>query len=283
MPWVKAKDGTQLYTLDWGSGPPIVFIHGWPLSSSMWEYQMVPLAEAGFRCVAYDRRGFGQSNKPYTGYDYQTLATDLAAVLEQLDLNDVTLVGFSMGGGEVAEYLARHNGAGRVTRAALVSSITPFLLQTADNPDGVAASVFEGMKAGLRKDRAAFLTDFTETFFGVGVLSSPVSMPMLASICEVAMVASPRATLDCVDAFSSTDLRAACRAISVPTLVIHGDADKTTPIKPTGHAAAELIPHAELEIYEGAPHGLFYTHRERLNRDLAAFASEGAVVLPEAA
>lgn len=278
MAFLDTKDGTKIYFEDTGEGKPLVLIHGWPLSGAMWEYQVEPLARAGFRTIAYDRRGFGRSDKPFKGYDYATLARDLASLIEHLQLTGVTLVGFSMGGGEVAEYLARHNTSGRVTKAVLVSSIVPFLLQTADNPDGVDASVFQDMQDGLRKDRPAFLTDFTEKFFNVGLLTSPVSMPMLAASCEVAMTASPIATIDCVHAFSHTDLRAAARSIKVPTLVIHGDADQTVPIKVSGQAAAKIIPGAQLKVYSGAPHGLFFTHKDELTRDLAAFAAEGRVL-----
>ncbi len=282
MSLLKLNDGTSLYFEDLGSGKPIVFIHGWPLSGAMWEYQIVPLTRAGFRCISYDRRGFGRSDKPFSGYDYRTMGADLAALIKHCDLRDVTLVGFSMGGGEVVEYLTGHNGEGRVSKAVLVSSIVPYMLKTADNSHGVDASVFADMQAGLRKDRPAFLTDFTEKFFGVGMISSPVSMPMLASCCEVAMTASPIATLECVTAFSATDFRAQAKSINVPTLVIHGDADQTVPIEPTGQAAAELIPTAELKIYSGAPHGLFYTNREELNQDLVAFVSEGRQYLEAA-
>ncbi len=281
MSFLTTTDGTDIYFEDTKTGEPIVFIHGWPLSSAMWEYQVVPLSEAGFRCVTYDRRGFGRSSKPAGGYDYGTLADDLSALLEKLDLRNVTLVGFSMGGGEAVEYLSRHGSAGRVSRAVLVASIVPYLLRTGDNPEGVEMSVFDGIRDGLRKDRPAFLTDFTKGFFGVSMLSSPISDSFLAATCEVAMQASPIATLACVKSFSETDFRAAARTITVPTLVIHGDADATVPIAPSGKAATELIADADLEIYEGAPHGLTYTHRDRLNRDLAAFASEGRIVLPE--
>ncbi len=282
MSFVKAADGTNLYFEDLGTGKPIVFIHGWPLSGSMWEYQVEPLSRSGFRCIAYDRRGFGRSDKPFSGYDYATLGADLAAVIDHLGLSDVTLAGFSMGGGEVVEYLSRHNAKGRVTRAALISSIVPYLLLTDDNPDGVDANVFADMQTALRADRPAFLTTFTEKFFGVGMITSPVSMPMIAASCESAMLASPVATLACLKSFSATDFREKARAITVPTLVIHGDADQTVPIAPTGQAAAELIPNAELKIYAGAPHGLFYTNRDELNADLAAFASEGRVMLEAA-
>ncbi len=286
----KTSDGTEIYFEDWhtpklgkASAKPLVFIHGWPLSGAMWEYQMVPLAEAGFRCISYDRRGFGRSGKPYAGYDYATLGGDLAGLLDHLDLRDVTLVGFSMGGGEVVEVLARHAAASRVSKAILVSSIVPYMLQTDTNPDGVPADDFDGMRISLKSDRPAFLTDFTEAFFGVGMLSSPVSTSMLAASCEVAMRASPIATLECMKSFSSTDFRADLARITVPTLIIHGDADKTVPIAPTGKAAAEAIPNAELAIYSGAPHGLFYTHRHELNSDIAAFVSEGEIVLEAAA
>lgn len=283
MPTIKVKDGPEIYVEDVGKGPTIVFIHGWPLSAAMWEYQVVPLVEAGFRCISYDRRGFGRSCKSPSDYSYSALAGDLAAVLDELNLADVTLVGFSMGGGEVVEYLTRHNKTRRVVRAMLVASIVPFLLKTRDNPDGVDLDAFIEIQAGLRTDRPAFLTDFAEKFFGVGILSSPVSMPMLASTCEVAMTASPLATLACVKTFSETDFRAQCKMIDVPVLVIHGDADHIVPIDPTGACAAEIIPQAELKIYSGAPHGLFYTHRQDLVQDIAAFASEGRVAVPDAA
>lgn len=283
MPMIKVKDGPEIYVEDVGKGQPIVFIHGWPLSGAMWEYQVVPLVEAGFRCISYDRRGFGRSCKSAPEYSYSAMAGDLAAVLDQLDIRDATLVGFSMGGGEVVEYLTRHNKQRRVVRAMLVSSIVPFMLKTASNPDGVDAGVFDEIIAGLRTDRPAFLTEFTEKFFGVGMLTSPVSMPMLAASCEVAMTASPIATLACVRSFSATDFRDQCKTIDVPVLVIHGDSDATVPIDPTGACAAAIIPNAELKIYSGAPHGLFYTHRYDLNRDIAAFVSEGRIALPAAA
>ncbi len=283
MGMFKSADGTDIYYEDIGRGQPLVFIHGWPLSAAMWEYQVVPLTEAGFRCISYDRRGFGRSGKDSSSYDFATLGQDLADLLKERDVHDATLIGFSMGGGEVVEYLTRHNRDRRVSRAMLVSSIAPFMLKTADNPDGVDGSVFKDMLTGLRQDRPGFLTDFAEKFFGVGLLSSPVSMPMLAANCEVAMTASAVATLACLHTFSSTDLREQCRAIDVPILVIHGDSDATVPIEASGARAAEMIPNAELKIYASAPHGLFYTNRIDLNRDIAAFASDGRIALAQAA
>lgn len=278
MAFIETADATRLYYEDWGQGAPIVFVHGWPLSGGMWEYQTVPLTRAGFRCITYDRRGFGRSDKPFAGYDYETLGRDLAQLIEALDVQNVTLVGFSMGGGEVVEYLTRHN-RGRVARAMLVSSIVPYMLKTPNNPDGVDEEMFQEMADGILDDRPAFLTEFAKQFFGFGLLAAPVSDPFLAAYCEAAMGSSPIAMLECVKAFSRTDFRAAVRAITTPVLVIHGDADKTVPIAATGKQAAELIPKAEMKIYDGAPHGLYYTHRHQLTRDIAAFASEGRIAI----
>ena len=270
MPYFEAKDGTQLYYNDWGTGKPVVLIHGWPLNSDSWEYQSVFLASQGLRVIAYDRRGFGKSAQPWSGYDYDTLADDLAALLDKLDLHDATLVGFSMGGGEVARYLARH-GAARVSKAVLLAAVTPFLLKTDDHPEGVDRSVFDQMIDGLQKDRPGFLATFGKQFFGAGMLNFSVSSEILQWASMMALHASPKATLDCVRAFSETDFRADLRAITVPTLIIHGDADATVPIDVAGRAAAALIPNAEFKEYGGAPHALFYTERDRLNEDLLAF------------
>jgi pimeloyl-ACP methyl ester carboxylesterase len=263
----EAEDGTRLFYTDCGEGTPLVLIHGWPLSSTMWEYQTNVLTERGIRCVAYDRRGFGRSDQPYSGYDYDTLASDLKQLLEHLDLQNVTLAGFSMGGGEVVRYMRNYAGA-RISKIALVSSVTPCLIKTEDNPDGVDKSVFEQMQFDLQVDRPSFITEFTKRFFGIGWMSSPVSDPMLAATCEDAMKASARATLACVKAFSETDFRSDLSTIAVPTLVIHGDADETIPIEASSQKSAQLINDAQLAVYHGAPHGLFYTERAKLNGDL---------------
>ena len=270
MPFVTAADGTELFYKDWGTGRPVVFVHGWPLQADMWEYQMVPLARLGLRTIAADRRGFGRSGQPGGGYGYDVLADDLAALLDALDLRDATLVGFSMGGGEVVRYLARH-GSARVSRAVLLAAVTPFLASAPDNSDGVDRSVFDGMIAQLEADRPHFLASFGKAFFGVGLLSSPVSAELLEWCGDMALQASPLATLDCVRAFSETDFRADLAAIRVPTLVIHGTSDATVPVEVSGRRTAALVAGAWLIEYEGAPHGLFYTEKDRLNADLAAF------------
>ena len=270
MAYIESRDGTQLHVKDMGQGRPVVLIHGWPLTGDMFEYQTVALLEAGFRVITYDRRGFGQSGHPATGYTYDVFADDLAAVIDGLDLADVSLVGFSMGGGEIARYLSRH-GAGRVAKAVLVSSVAGYLLKDASNPDGVDASVFEEMKGQIRQDRFAFLQSFAKSFYGVGMLSSPVSQGILDWSFVLGVMASPKATIDCVDAFGKTDFRPDFAAFTIPTLVIHGTGDTTVPIDPTGRVAAKAIAGARLIEYEGEPHGLFATAPTRLNGDLLDF------------
>ncbi|MGV1897761.1 alpha/beta fold hydrolase [Agrobacterium vitis] len=270
MAFIEAKDGTQLHVKDMGKGRPVVLIHGWPLTGDMFEYQTLALLEAGFRVITYDRRGFGQSGHPAGGYNYDTFADDLASVIDSLDVQNVSLVGFSMGGGEIARYLSRH-GASKVSKAVLVASVAPYLLKDASNPDGVDASVFEGMKNDIRKDRFAFLQSFAKTFYGVGLVTSPVSQGVLDWSFILGVMASPKATIDCVDAFGKTDFRPDLAAFTIPTLVIHGTADKTVPIDPAGRAAANGIAGAKLIEYEGEPHGLFATAPDRLNRDLIEF------------
>jgi non-heme chloroperoxidase len=260
----------EIYYCDYGQGDPIVLIHGWPLSHASWEYQLAELPLHGKRVIAYDRRGFGQSSKPWDGYDYDTLAGDLNAVLTELDLHNVTLVGFSMGGGEVARYMSRYNGA-RVSKVIFVSAVTPYLLKTDDNPDGVDKSTFDDMIENLGKDRPDFLATFGKQFYGVGLVSHPVSQATLDWSQMLALPASPRATTECVRAFSGTDFRGDLATIKVPTLFIHGDADKTVPFKNSAERAVKLVPNAQLVAYEGEPHGLNITSKDRLNRDILTF------------
>lgn len=271
MPRIKARDGTELYVKDWGSGRPVILIHGWPLSADSWDDQAKAIADAGMRAIAYDRRGFGRSDQPFTGYDYDTFADDLASVIEATGATeDAALVGFSMGGGEVARYLSRHGSAG-VSQAALIGSVVPYVLQTADNPDGVPREAFDTMIEGIEKDKAAFFATFFKSFFGVGVISSPVSEDLLRMAWTIAMQAGLQPTLACVRAFSETDFRPDLAAFTMPTLIIHGTSDKTVPIDPTARAAAAAIPGATLIEYDGAPHGLFATAKERFTSDLLTF------------
>ena len=272
MPYVKTKDSTDLYVKDWGSGRPVVLIHGWPLDADSWDDHALALANAGHRVIAYDRRGFGRSGQPWDGYDYDTLSDDLADVLEATGATDATIVGFSMGGGEVARYMSRHGGRG-VIKAGLISSIVPFVLKTDDNPDGVPADTIEQIKAGIGKDRPNFLASFSEQFYGVGWITSPVSQEVLDWTLMMAMQAGLKPTLACVDAFARTDFRSELSAFSVPTLIVHGTSDKTVPIDATARAAAAGIAHARLIEYDGAPHGLTVTEKDRLADDLLAFLS----------
>ena len=270
MPYIKTKDSTDLYVKEWGAGRPVVLIHGWPLTADSWDEHAYALAAEGYRVIAYDRRGFGRSGQPWDGYDYDTLSDDLADVLEATGARDATIVGFSMGGGEVARYMSRHDGRG-VVRAGLISSIVPLVLRTDDNPDGVPEATIESIKDGILKDRPNFLANFFQSFYGVGWISSPVSQETLDWALMMAMQGGLRPTLACVDAFSRTDFRAELSAFRVPTLVVHGTGDKTVPIDPTARAAAAGIAESKLIEYDGAPHGLTVTEKDRLTQDLLAF------------
>jgi non-heme chloroperoxidase len=270
----------QLAYSDYGTGDPVVLIHGWPLSREMWEYQINDLVEAGYRVIKYDRRGFGSSSKPWDGYDYDTLASDLNAIMEELNLNDATLVGFSMGGGEVVRYLTNY-GSQRVKKIVLISSVTPFMLKTANNEDGVDGSVFDKMMEEMKEDRIGFLDDFGKKFYGVNLLSKPVSVPLLDYYRMLAAKATARSTQQCAISFSQTDFRDDIVNIDVPVLIIHGDDDKTVPIEASSQRTAAMLPQSIYLIYEGAPHGLFYTHKERLNKDLINFIATGAIPAEE--
>ncbi len=270
MTYITTRDDTKLYVKDWGAGRPVILMHGWPLSADSWDDQALAMADAGFRAIAYDRRGFGRSDQPWDGYDYDTLADDLAAVIEETGAKDAAIVGFSMGGGEVARYMSRHGGK-HVAQAVLVSSVVPYMLKTADNPDGVDQATFDQMAEGMKQDRAHFFAGFFKDFYGVGLVSQPVSEEVLETSRYVSMQAGLKPTLACAGAFATTDFRPDLAAFKVPTLIIHGTADKTVPIDATGRAAARGIPHAELIEYTDAPHGLFVTHKERLTSDLLGF------------
>ncbi len=270
MNYVATKDKTRLYVKDWGSGQPVILLHGWPLSSDSWDDQAMAIADAGYRAIAYDRRGFGRSSQPWTGYDYDTLSDDLATVIEHTGSDNVVIVGFSMGGGEVARYMSRHGGKS-VSKAALISSVVPFRLKTEDNPLGTEQAAFDKTAQALVEDRAKFFTDFFHKFFGVGSLAHPVSGELLEWARSVSMQASLRATLECLKSFSTTDFRGDLTHFKVPTLIIHGTEDRTVPIEASARPAAQGIPQSILIEYEGAAHGLFATEKERLTRDLIDF------------
>ncbi len=272
MPYVKTRDGTDIYVKDWGEGRPVVLLHGWPLSADSWDPQMMALADAGFRAIAYDRRGFGRSGQPWNGYDYDTLTDDLADVLEATGATDgVTLVGFSMGGGEVARYMSRHDGKG-VAAAGLISSVVPYMLKTEDNPHGTPEETLQGIGDSIKQDRAHFFRHtFFKQFFGVGYISSPVSDEVLDWATTTAMMAGLKPTLACAESFGHTDFRPDLAAFRVPTLIIHGTSDQTVPIDAAGRAAAVGIADSQLVEYDGAPHGLFATEGDRLTSDLLTF------------
>jgi non-heme chloroperoxidase len=268
--YIETAPNVQLYVKDYGQGKPVILIHGWPLSNEMWEYQIDILVQNNFRVIAYDRRGFGKSSQPWSGYDYDTLTDDLKAIIDHLDLKEATLVGFSMGGGEVVRYFSRHGGKG-VSKAVLISSVTPFLLKTDSNPDGIPQEKYDAMAEQIKADRIGFLDSFGKTFFGVSFISKPISTALLDYYRMLCSFASPRATLECAKSFSTTDFRKEMTSINVPTLIIHGDEDKTVPIEITSEIATKLISDNQFIVYEGAPHGLFYIEKDKLNKDLIAF------------
>lgn len=271
MPHVETRDGTRIYVKEWnGGGRPVVLLHGWPLNADTWDDQALSLAAAGHRVLAYDRRGFGRSDQPWTGYEYDGLSDDLADVMEATGAADAALVGFSMGGGEVARYMSRHGGKG-VRQAVLVSSIVPYVLQTPDNPDGVPAEQLDEMTVQMKTDRAAFFTTFLKQFYGSGVIFQSVSDEVLQWTHNLAMMAGLHPTLACAKAFATTDFRTELTAFTVPTLIIHGTSDATVPIDASARPAARGIPQATLREYEGAPHGLNVTHKDQLSQDLLAF------------
>lgn len=270
MNYVATKDKTKLYVKDWGSGRPVILMHGWPLSADSWDDQAMAIADAGYRAIAYDRRGFGRSSQPWNGYDYDTLSDDLATVIEHTGADDAVIVGFSMGGGEVARYMSRYGGKS-VSKAALVSSVVPFRLLTPDNPLGTEQAAFDKTALAIIEDRSKFFAEFFHKFFGVGTLAHPVSQELMEWARSVSMQASLKATLQCLKSFSTTDFRGDLPAFKVPTLIIHGTEDKIVPIEGSAREVAKGIPHATLIEYEGAPHGLFATQKERLTNDLLDF------------
>lgn len=274
MPYATTRDGTKLRWKELGQGRPVVLIHGWPLSADSWDSIMIALAESGYRAIAYDRRGFGLSDHAPTGYDYDTFANDLADVMaEARASDDVALVGFSMGGGEIARYLTNHQGKG-VSAAVLVSSVVPYMLKTDDNPDGVPQATFDEMTEGMQKDHRHFFTGFFKDFYGDGVLIDKVSEEEKQWAWMTAMLASKNAILKAAEAFATTDFRPDLANFKVPTLVIHGTKDATVPIDATGRAVAKAVPGAQIVEYDGEPHGIFASQTERLANDIIVFLGQ---------
>ncbi len=272
---IETRDGTHLFAKSWGTGRPVVLTHGWSLSADWWEEMAVTLAEQGFRAITYDRRGFGRSDQPWHGYDYDTFADDLADVIAALDAGgDLALVGYSMGSGEVARYMSRHGGRG-VTRAALISPVVPLLLKADDNPDGYDPAKFDKMTADLRQDRPSFFQSYGKSLYGVGLVHHPVGQARLDWTFHMNMQAGLWPLLAARQAFGRTDFRGDLPAFTVPTLVVHGTADTDAPIEATGRAAARGIADARLLEYDGATHGLPITHADQLAADLSAFLKEG--------
>ncbi|MNF38506.1 Non-heme chloroperoxidase [compost metagenome] len=271
MSTITTRDGTQIYYKDWGTGQPIVFSHGWPLSGDSWESQMFFLANQGYRCIAHDRRGHGRSSQPWDGNEMDTYADDLAELIEALDLSDVILFGFSTGGGEVARYIGRH-GTGRLAKAGLISAVPPLMLKTDSNPLGLPREVFDGIRAGSEADRSQLYKDIAGgPFFGFNRPGAKVSQGLIDSFWMQGMMAGHKNAYDCIKAFSETDFREDLKKFDVPTLVIHGDDDQIVPIQAAGPESAKLIKDARLIVYPGAPHGLTDTHKDQVNKDLLAF------------
>lgn len=265
------KDGTRIYYKDWGTGRPVVFSHGWPLSADAWEDQMLFLGERGYRVIAHDRRGHGRSEQPWIGNDLDTYADDLATLVETLDLKDVTHVGHSTGGGEVARYIARH-GTGRVAGAVLIGAIPPLMLKTTANPGGLPMDVFDGIRASVLADRSQFFKDLASgPFFGFNRPEAKVSQGMIDSFWLQGMQAGLKNVFDCIKAFSETDQTDDLKKFDVPTLIIHGDDDQVVPFGASAMLSSKLVKGSMLKVYAGAPHGLTATHKDRVNADLLSF------------
>ncbi len=281
MPYIRVADDAEIHYRSWGAGAPVVLIHGWPLNGDMWEKQATYLAERGFQVIVYDRRGFGLSSHPWGGYDYDTFAGDLHAVMEKLDLRGAALVGFSMGGGEVVRYLSRY-GTSRVSKAVLISAVCPFLLKTPDNPDGVDQEKFDEMAENIREDRPTFLKEFALKFYGRSMVNHTVSEAQIEWNQAMALTGSLRSTLGAAQAWSTTDFRQEMPGLNIPFLIVHGTSDATVPIDASARKSARLLPNARLIELDGEPHGLFLTAAERLNGELVQFLDESRVPITDA-
>lgn len=270
MSTITTKDGTKIYYKDWGKGPVVTFSHGWPLNADAWDGQMLFLAQNGYRAVAHDRRGHGRSSQASSGNDMNTYADDLAAVIEALDLKDAMLVGHSTGGGEVARYIGRH-GTKRVAKAVLISAVPPILLKSKDNPEGIPIELFDGLRAGLFKDRSQFYKDFAIQFFGANRPNSKVSQGVLDQFWLSSMQSGLKNSYECIKAFSETNFTEDLKKFDVPTLLLHGEDDQIVPIGDSSMKSARLIANAKTIYYPGAPHGITTTHQDQINAELLAF------------
>jgi len=270
MSTVTTKDGTQIYYKDWGSGQPVVFSHGWPLSADAWEDQMVFLGAHGYRCIAHDRRGHGRSSQPWSGNEMDTYADDLATLVEALDLKNAIHVGHSTGGGEVARYIGRH-GTTRVAKAVLIGAVTPLMLKTAANPGGLPIETFDQIRANVLADRSQFFKDLSVPFYGANRPDAKVSQGLRDSFWLQGMQAGFKGVIDCIKAFSETDFTEDLTKFDVPTLILHGDDDQIVPIGASARLSSKLIKNAQLQVYQGAPHGMCSTHKDQVNADLLAF------------
>jgi non-heme chloroperoxidase len=271
MSSITTRDGVEIYFKDWGKGRPVVLSHGWPLDADSWDSQAFHLASNGYRVVAHDRRGHGRSSQPWDGNDMDHYADDLAQVIEALDLRDVALFGFSTGGGEVARYVGRH-GTGRVAKLGLISAVPPLMLKTTDNPGGLPMDVFDGIRAASIADRSSLYRDLAGgPFFGFNRPGAKASQGLIESFWLQGMMSGHKNAYDCIKAFSETDFTEDLKKFDKPTLIIHGDDDQIVPIDAAGRASKRLVPHAELKVYPGAPHGLGDTHKQQLNDDMLAF------------
>ncbi|MCY1056526.1 alpha/beta hydrolase [Nannocystis sp. SCPEA4] len=275
MATITVTDGTQIYYKDWGTGRPVVFSHGWPLTGDAWEDQMVFLAARGYRCIAHDRRGHGRSSQPYDGNEMNTYADDLAQLIEHLDLRQATLVGHSTGGGEVTRYVGRH-GTSRVAQLVLVGAVPPLMLKTEANPGGLPIDVFDGIRAAVTADRSQFFKDLPTPFYGANRPGGKLSDGLRDSFWRQGMQAGLKSALDCIKAFSETDFTEDLKKVDVPTLFIHGDDDQIVPIGASAHAASKLVQGSQLKVYAGGDHGLPATAKDRINADLLAFLSSHA-------
>lgn len=264
------KDGTEIYYKDWGAGQSVFFSHGWPLNADAWESQMVYLASHGYRCIAHDRRGHGRSSQPWNGNDMDTYADDLSELIERLGLNDITLIGHSTGGGEVARYIGRH-GSKRVAKVVLMGSVSPQMLKTDDNPSGLPIEVFDDIRKSVATDRSQFFKDLTTPFYGINRPGAKASQGVRDAFWLQGMQGGLKNQLDCIKAFSETDFTEDLMKFDIPTLIIHGDDDQIVPIGASAHASLKLVQNATLKIYPGGPHGLADTHKDQLNTDLLAF------------